>query len=264
MNDMDFVMHPRFSDSSLKAAATANNPATAPTKPLQANPLRVLVADDDPGSCRFFCDGLRSMGAHAEACSHGLAALERAQAESFDLLLLDCRMPGAGALQILTLLRQDAQALSADSAAVATTAELAPGDRMPLLAAGFSEILLKPCGLSDLQRVLTLSNRRGIAILDDSAALITTGDVATLRALRLLLREELAVLERGLDGISLDRVDFGERLHRLRSSCGFCGAATLSTQTALLQRQLVRADGGPVSLVRFRHALVATIQALDR
>lgn len=204
------------------------------------------------------------MGARAEACMNGLAALERAHAESFDLLLLDCRMPGAGALEILTQLREDSHARSADSTAVATTAELAPGDRMLLLAAGFSEILLKPCGLSDLQRVLTLADHNGIAILDDGAAMITTGDAATMRALRLLLREELALLERELDRISLDRVDFGERLHRLRSSCGFCGAATLSAQTALLQRQLARADATPISLTRFRHALLATMQALDR
>jgi len=261
---MDFVMHRWFSDSSLKAAATADIRAASCAKPLPAAHLRVLVADDDAGSCRFLCDGLRSLGARAEACGNGLSALERARLENFDMLLLDCRMPGAGALEILTRLRDDAEAQSADSTAVATTAELAPADRTALLGAGFSEILLKPCGLSDLQRLLTLSDRSGIAILDDSAALMTTGDTTTMRALRLLLREELAVLERELDQISLDRVDFGERLHRLRSSCGFCGAATLSTQTALLQRQLARADAAPVSLVRFRRALLATIQALDR
>ncbi len=246
------------------AAAPVNMPAAEQAKPLHASHLRVLVADDDPGSCRFLCDGLRAMGARAEACSNGLTALERAQAESFDLLLLDCRMPGAGALEIVTLLRESTKARSADSTAVATTAELAPADRMALLEAGFNDILLKPCTLSDLQRVLALVDRGSTALLDDGAALMTTGDTTTMRALRLLLREELAVLERELDQIALDRVDFGERLHRLRSSCGFCGAATLSTQTALLQRQLARADAAPVSLVRFRRALLATIQALDR
>ena len=247
----------------MNSPSAATRASGSPITPLKTDPLRVLVADDDPGSCRFFCDGLRALGARAEACMNGLAALERAQVERFDLLLLDCRMPGAGALHILTLLREDAQALSADSMAVATTAELAPVDRTPLLAAGFSEILLKPCRLTDLQRVLMLSDRSGMAILDDGAALITSGDTTTMRALRLLLREELALLERELDMISVDRVEFGERLHRLRSSCGFCGAATLSTQTVLLQRQLARAGTAPVSLTRFRHALQATVQALD-
>ncbi len=260
MNDMDFVMQTCVDNLSHKASSIAE-PTASQAKAVQ---LSVLVADDDPGSCRFLCDGLRSLGARIEACDNGLAALERAQVESFDLLLLDCRMPGAGALEILTRLREDSRARSADSVAVATTAELSPSDRMPLLAAGFSEILLKPCRLVDLQRVLSLADHSGIAILDDSAALLTTGDATTMRALRLLLREELDVLERDLDQISSDRVDFSERLHRLRSSCGFCGAVTLSTQTALLQRQLIRANDAPVSLVRFRQALLATIQALDR
>ena len=227
---------------------------------------RVLVADDDAASCRFLCDGLRSLGAQAQACADGTAALQHACAEVFDLLLLDCRMPGAGALQILDLLRDDVQARSVDSVAVATTAELEPGDRQPLLAAGFSEILLKPCGLADLRRMLALvqPDRFDACVLDDRVALSTSGDATTMRALRLLLREELALLHQELDSLSRDRDGFSERLHRLRSSCGFCGATTLSSQTILLQQQLSCHGASPAALARFRKALLATLQALDR
>jgi two-component system, OmpR family, response regulator len=251
MNDMDFVMN------SLLANACSD--------PAQAAPARVLVADDDPGSCRFLCDGLASMGARAEACMDGMTALQRARTEPFDLLLLDCRMPGAGALQILAALREDTQAYSAESIAVATTAELEPDDRQSLLDAGFSEILLKPCGLAELQRVLALvqPDRHDACMLDDHAALTTSGDATTMRALRLLLREELALLHQELDALSRDRAGFSERLHRLRSSCGFCGAAALSAQTVLLQRQLLLRGATPVALARFRKALLATLQALD-
>lgn len=230
----------------------------------------VLVADDDPGSCRFLCDGLRSLGARMEACMDGTAALERARAQTFDLLLLDCRMPGAGALSILTLLRNDAQASSTDSLAVATTAELEPAERQRLLDAGFSDILLKPCGVSDLQRVLALvqpdysATFSAASVLDDHAALTTSGDATTMRALRLLLREELAVLHQELDPLSRTPAVFSERLHRLRSSCGFCGATVLSSQTVLLQRQLSQHGGAtPAAMVRFRKTLLATLQALD-
>jgi len=229
----------------------------------------VLVADDDPGSCRFLCDGLRSLGVTVEACADGIAALEQARTQAFDLLLLDCRMPGAGALNILTQLRSEAHAESADSIAVATTAELEATERRTLLDAGFSDILLKPCTVADLQRVLTLARPDFPAsgetcVLDDRAALSTTGDATTMRALRLLLREELALLDRELDSQSRDLAAFGERLHRLRSSCGFCGATVLSAQTVLLQRQLLqRGDAAPAALARFRRALQATLQALD-
>lgn len=227
---------------------------------------RVLVADDDPTSCRFLRDGLRSLGAQTACCTDGMSTLSRAREEAFDLLLLDCRMPGAGALQILTLLRDDRQACSAQSIAVATTAELEPRDRQPLLAAGFSEILLKPCGLADLQRVLALvqPDRHDTPMLDDGAALSSTGDATTMRALRLLLREELALLAQELGPLSHDRVGFGARLHRLRSSCGFCGATALSAQAVVLQRQLSQHGAITMALARFRETLLATLQALDR
>jgi CheY-like chemotaxis protein len=195
----------------------------------------------------------------------GPAALQLARAEAFDLLLLDCRMPGAGALQVLTALREDAQARSAESVAIATTAELDARDRQPLLDAGFSEILIKPCGLADLQRMLVLAqpDRQDACMLDDRVALTTSGDATTMRALRLLLREELALLQQELELLSGDRDAFSERLHRLRSSCGFCGATALSAQTVLLQQQLSQRGATPAALARFRKALLATLQALD-
>jgi CheY-like chemotaxis protein len=237
---------------------------TVSTTSTPARP-RVLVADDDPGSCRFLCDGLDSLGARAQACMDGPAALQLARAEAFDLLLLDCRMPGAGALQVLTALREDAQARSAESVAIATTAELDARDRQPLLDAGFSEILIKPCGLADLQRMLVLAqpDRQDACMLDDRVALTTSGDATTMRALRLLLREELALLQQELELLSGDRDAFSERLHRLRSSCGFCGATALSAQTVLLQQQLSQRGATPAALARFRKALLATLQALD-
>ena len=242
-----------------------NHPDTLQIDPKPILHPRVLVADDDPASCRFLCDGLRSLGAQTQACNDGTAALVHARAETFDLLLLDCRMPGAGALQVLTALRGDTGARSAECIAVATTAELAPRDRQSLFAAGFSEILLKPCGLADLQQMLALvqPERHHVHVLDDQAALTSTGDAGTMRALRLLLREELVQLERELEPLSRNRAGFGERLHRLRSSCGFCGAAALSTQTVWMQQQLSQHDATPVALARFRTTLLATLQALD-
>ncbi|WP_254424527.1 response regulator [Rhodanobacter sp. C05] len=242
------------------------HPDTPFIAPVSAMPPRVLVADDDAASCRFLCDGLRSLGAQALACGDGMMALQHACAEVFDLLLLDCRMPGAGALQVLTSLRGNPQAGSAECIAVATTAELAPRDRQSLLAAGFTEILLKPCSMADLQRVLMLvqPERSDACVLDDQAALSSSGDTATMLALRRLLREELILLEQELEPLSRDRFGFGERLHRLRSSCGFCGAAALSTQTIWLQQRLSEREATPAALTRFRKTLLTTLQALDR
>lgn len=238
-------------------ASSVGDPAS-PTR------VRALVADDDPGSCRFLCDGLASMGAEVATAIDGLSALRLARAEVFDLLILDCRMPGAGALEILRALREDGQVGSAEGIAVATTAELRPADRQPLFDAGFSEILLKPCGLAELQRIMLLvqPERPGAHVFDDQAALTTTGDPATMHALRTLLRGELALLHNELDTLSGNPAQFGERLHRLRSSCGFCGASALSAHVVLVQRQLEGRGATPALLARFRRALLTTLRAL--
>lgn len=249
MNDKDFVLSER--------PESCGSSSSGPARP------RVLVADDDPSSCRFLGDGLRALGATVETASSGEDALERARGGKFDLLLLDCRMPGGGALHVLEQLRADVRSASVDSTAVATSADIAPADRDDLLAAGFSDILLKPCTLTDLRRVLALIQAESSSVLDDGAALCSSGDATTMRALRLLLREELALLQGELDQLSADRVAFAERLHRLRSSCGFCGATALAEQAVRLQRQLLPDGSAPAALASFRRVLAATLQALD-
>ncbi|MEI7038200.1 response regulator [Fulvimonas yonginensis] len=244
-------------------------PASAPLRAAPASgaalPPYVLVADDDPATRRFFGDGLRALGLRVRECADGQVALAQAFIETFDLLLLDCRMPGAGAREVLAALRGDARARSADALAVATSAEFTAADRQQLLAAGFSETLLKPCDLAALQPLLALarSSGRHAPLLDDTAALAGSGDAATVRALRGLLREELALFYRELDVLAADPARLAERLHRLRSSCGFCGATALSAQVVRLQRQL-GADpaqlAGPIE--RFRQALLATLEVL--
>lgn len=254
LNDTDFVM----------PTATSPRPARpAATQP----PPYVLVADDDPSSRRFLGDGLRALGAHVRECADGQMALAQAAIETFDLLLLDCRMPGAGARDVLAALRADDQARSADALAVATSAELSAEDRQQLLAAGFSDVLLKPCELDALRRLLALARNTGrrAPLLDDDAALVSSGDTRTVRALRGLLREELAALLQELDHLQTEPARLVERLHRLRSACGFCGASALAAQAMHLQRQTETTGwvmDGPQE--RFRQALLATLSVLDR
>jgi CheY-like chemotaxis protein len=245
MNEKDFVM-----------------PAAASLLPDAASAPRVLVADDDPASRRFLGDGLRQLGADVTTCDDGTSALALARRVRFDLLLLDCRMPGAGALAVLEALRADLGAASRRSPAVATSAEVDVAERHRLLAAGFGDILLKPCDLHSLARIWALGRDRP-PLLDDPAALASTGDARTMRALRQLLREELLALDRELDRLGADRGVLTERLHRLRSSCGFCGASALGEATVSLQRQLAGAPpDAPLPLGAFRDTLQATLQAL--
>ncbi|HEX8776648.1 MAG TPA: response regulator [Rhodanobacter sp.] len=147
-----------------------------PASPAALPPPHVLVADDDAASRRFLCDGLRSLGAQVADCADGLRALQLGRDEAFDLLLLDCRMPGAGAREVLAALRADPRACSADSLAVASSAELDGAERRGLLAWGFGDVLRKPCDIADLQRlqaigaVRYLGAQRAQSIAQEAAA----------------------------------------------------------------------------------------------
>jgi two-component system, OmpR family, response regulator len=228
--------------------------------------VRALVADDDPTSRLFLVEALRSLGLDAQSCDDGPAAIALAHDETFDLLVLDCRMPGAGAEEVLAALRQNPQARSGDCTAVATSAEMDATGRQRLLAAEFSEVLLKPCNVADLRRILSLvqAGASNLPLLDDVQAIATMGDADVVSAMRTLLRAELAGLYQDLDVLRDDTEAFTGRLHRLRSSCGFCGAAALATHATVLQRHLKLGHAGSLApLSRFRRVLLATIDALE-
>jgi CheY-like chemotaxis protein len=223
----------------------------------------VLVADDDPASCRYLGDGLRSLGARVTTCADGEQARQAARCEAFDLLLLDCRMPGGGARDVLEALRTDGAAASRGSLAVASSAEADAAQQRELLAHGFADTLRKPCNIDDLRRLLRLLP--GMAPeLDDAAALRASGGATTMRALRQLLRGELALLLQELDQRRGDAAPLQDRLHRLRSSCGFCGTPALAAEVVRLQHRLRETpplEQAP-AIAQFRHAVQRTLQAL--
>jgi two-component system, OmpR family, response regulator len=236
------------------------------TSPTLATAPYVLVADDDTTSLCFLGDALHRLGARVALCPDGQCALEKANAEAFDLLILDCRMPGMDAMGVLNHLRHAPDARSTSSPAVASSAELDANQQRTLLAAGFHAVLLKPCTLKDLQQVLALSkNGAGhVPLLDDALALNTSGTPAVVQALRGLFYQELVMLEHELDALSRDAVALQARLHKLRSSCGFCGAAALSEAIASLQSHLkLSHQGAMLPLTTFRQSLRQTMVALQ-
>lgn len=233
-----------------------------PAVPPGRHALRVLVADDDPASRLFLVEAMRTLGLHAESCDDGAAAIARGRQQAYDLLLLDCRMPGAGAQQVLKELRADPAAPSAESTAVATSAEMDAAERQRLLSGGFSDVLQKPCDLSDLRRVVALVQPDAYPLLDDAQGMASAGNEQIMFAMRALLRDELVGIYQELDTVLAD-AGIGDRLHKLRGSCGFCGAPALATRVVQLQERLRQGRAIPPALhERFRDTLRQTIEAL--
>ncbi|MBB3228454.1 CheY-like chemotaxis protein/HPt (histidine-containing phosphotransfer) domain-containing protein [Luteibacter sp. Sphag1AF] len=239
----------------------SHSPAQAPQ-----TAARILVADDDETTRQFLGEVLNSMGYEVTCCADGRAAAALAATEFYDALILDCRMPHAGAISVLTVLRADAAARSVRSPAIATSADVPPELRAELHAAGFAAVLEKPCQQADLHKLLgnVLGTRAALATLDDREALAATGDAQTMQALRTLLHAELAQLDDDLPDLAHRPRELVERLHRLRSACGFCGASRLGAQARTLHLKVLASAAAPAEddLAAFRDDLRTTIDAL--
>jgi two-component system cell cycle response regulator len=124
-------------------------------------PARVLVADDDRLVRAIFADALRAVGHHVALAANGVEALERLEAEPFDLLLTDLLMPEMDGLELLERAKQRFPALDVIVLTGVSTAEPA----VQALRGGAFHYLVKPLDPEALQLEVhrCLENRRLMA-----------------------------------------------------------------------------------------------------
>ncbi|MCX5802813.1 MAG: response regulator [Proteobacteria bacterium] len=63
--------------------------------------IKLLVVDDEENIRMLFKEELEEEGYQVEAASNGLEALEKLKGSSFDLVVLDIKMPGMDGIQAL-------------------------------------------------------------------------------------------------------------------------------------------------------------------
>jgi CheY-like chemotaxis protein len=89
--------------------------------------LRILVVDDDPHVRELLAITLEAFGMRVSTAVDGLTCLERLAAELFDLVLMDCRMPGPSGREVLALIRLS-PGPNRNVPVIAVTAELSPAN----------------------------------------------------------------------------------------------------------------------------------------
>ena len=143
--------------------------------------------------------------------------------------------------------------------AIATSAE--PGTaRAGLLEAGFARVVPKPLALDDQRTVLADFGCRPEP-LDDAAAMRVCGSASTVERLRRLFAEqELPRIQHEFEQLGADGQAFRPTLHRLRASCGFCGATALAQASDALLAALA-SGAAPKRLDAARAAFGRALQA---
>jgi two-component system response regulator QseB len=130
--------------------------AIAPSRPLESDIMRLLIAEDDPQLGDGLTVGLRQAGYAVDWVRDGVAADLALLNESYELLVLDLGLPRLDGLAVLNRLRGRGQTLPV----LILTARDATGDKIAGLDGGADDYLIKPIDIDELAaRVRALTRR---------------------------------------------------------------------------------------------------------
>lgn len=105
---------------------------------------RILLAEDNSINQRVVMQMLTKRGHSVELAQNGLEALERLQAESFDVVLMDVQMPQMGGVEATQLIRDQEAKTGVHLPIIALTAHAMKGDREQFMNVGMDDYVSKP------------------------------------------------------------------------------------------------------------------------
>ncbi len=115
---------------------------------MATSPARVLVVEDEANIRELVCLHLGHEGYACDGVGDGRAALERAQATPYDLMVLDVMLPGLDGLSLCRAIRNGES--NRDVPILMLTARREESDKVVGLESGADDYLTKPFGVREL------------------------------------------------------------------------------------------------------------------
>jgi CheY-like chemotaxis protein len=127
--------------------------------------MQVLFVEDDPMNRRVVRDMLNVVGASMSEAADAETGLQMIDTNSYNIVLMDLRMPGMDGLTAIRHLRDRADEKAA-LPVIVVTADTATDLRQQCLTSGADEVIMKPVAMA--------------ALLDAMARMITKSGTATI------------------------------------------------------------------------------------
>jgi PAS domain S-box-containing protein len=135
----------------LPPAMTQSQRILEPTSAAE-NPVKILVVEDNPTNLQVVITVLNALGYQPDTAVNGQQGVEMAEANGYDLILLDVQLPDIDGWSVARHLRQHVRGKRLTI--VAITANVTPEDRQACFDAGMDDFVMKPFKISTLKDVI--------------------------------------------------------------------------------------------------------------
>lgn len=242
--------------ATLKLEPSSEEPPEESSNRVFMNPVgRVLVVEDHPINQFVVESMLRALNCPSTLASNGEEALDLLEKEKFDLILMDCRMPGIDGYETT---RRARSRLKVEAPIIAMTANAEVEEREACLEAGMNDYLAKPFARAALHEVLcrwlhpgnrppgsgsgkgAAGNSRKRTVLDESVFVELWESVRWQTRPMLQIRDSFReTVARAVSAIENEESSSLHRhLHTLVGTAGMIGAAEVRRIAGQLQETL--------------------------
>jgi signal transduction histidine kinase/ActR/RegA family two-component response regulator len=116
---------------------------------------RVLLVEDNAINQKVACSMLERLGVNADVAMSGQEAIKKFGLENYDLIFMDCQMPGMDGFETTAAIRaQEQEKGLSKTVIVALTANAMEGDKKRCLDSGMDDYMSKPISLAGLTQIL--------------------------------------------------------------------------------------------------------------
>ncbi|MBW1645876.1 MAG: response regulator [Deltaproteobacteria bacterium] len=167
------VRQAKLLDCLVAVVTGSRRPPAGPPAAAPSFDARVLVVEDNPTNQLVACGMLEKLGCSVTLAADGLEAVAAVQRGAYDLVFMDCQMPGMDGYRATEKIREfERQAARRPVPIIALTAHAMKGDREKCLAVGMNDYLSKPFAVPHLCRILErwLPRSRPAGTTPDAAA----------------------------------------------------------------------------------------------